>query len=108
MLNGQVLESVESEHDLGVRIRKYLKVSNQCAKAYAKASKILGMINRVVVNKSKEIMLRLYMSLVRPYVEFYIAVSLLHYKKDKACIEKIQKKVYKNDSACEQVLLKKD
>jgi len=36
-MNGQVLQQVEAQSDLGVIIRKDLKASDQCAKAYAKA-----------------------------------------------------------------------
>ena len=40
-MNGHVLHTVESEKDLGVIIRSDLKASDQCASAYAKASKVL-------------------------------------------------------------------
>ena len=41
-MNGHVLHTVESEKDLGVIIRSDLKASDQCASAYAKASKVVG------------------------------------------------------------------
>jgi len=50
-MNGVVLESVEAEKDLGVMISHDLKTSSQCVRAYANANKILGMINRTIVNK---------------------------------------------------------
>jgi len=44
-MNGVVLESIESEKDLGVMISHDLKTSNQCVRAYANSNTILGMIN---------------------------------------------------------------
>jgi len=63
------LESVEAEKDLGVMISHDMKTSNKCVRAYANANKILGMINRTIVNKHSVIMIKLYKSLVRPHVE---------------------------------------
>jgi len=47
-----------------------LKVSQQCKQAYAKASRILGLINRSIKNKDSDILLSLYKSLVRPHLEY--------------------------------------
>jgi len=89
-INGQVLQQVEAQSDLGVIIRKDLKASDQCAKAYAKASRVLGMIGRNIRYKSTEVMLRLYKSMVRPHVEYCTAAWSPDYIKDKQLIEKIQ------------------
>ena len=61
-------------------------------RAYANANKILGMINRTIVNKNSNIMVKLglYKSLVRPHVEYCTAVWSPYYVKDKELIEKIQ------------------
>jgi len=50
------------------------------------------MISRTVVNKSSDVMLKLYKSLVRPHVEYCTPVwSLLTcYEKDKILIERVQ------------------
>jgi len=48
-----------------------LKTSNQCMRAYANANKILGIINRTIVNKNSHIMTKLYKSLARPHMEYY-------------------------------------
>jgi len=94
-MNGQVLQQVEAQSDLGVIIRKDLKASDQCAKAYAKASRVLGMIGRNIRYKSTEVMLRLYKSMVRPHVEYCTAAWSPHYIKDKQLIEKIQRRFLK-------------
>ena len=69
-MNGHMLQEVDSENDLGIVIRNDLKVLDQCAKAYAKASRALGMIGRNIRYKGTEVMLRLFKSLVRPHVEY--------------------------------------
>lgn len=94
-MNGQVLQQVDAQSDLGVVIRKDLKASDQCAKAYAKASRVLGMIGRNIRYKSREVMLRLYKSMVRPHVEYCTVAWSPHYVKDKQLIEKIQRRFIK-------------
>jgi len=46
-----------------------LKTTSQCVRAYANANKIRGKINRTIVNKHSDIMVKLYKSLVRPNVK---------------------------------------
>ena len=67
-----------------------LKASHQCTAACNKANRILGMINRTIVYKSKEVLLKLYKSLVRPHVEYCTPVWSPCYQKDKILIEKVQ------------------
>jgi len=90
VMNGKRLKVVEEEKDLGVLLTRDMKVSVQCGGAYAKANKMLGLIRRVIVNKRKDIMLRLYKSLVRPRLEYCTAVWSPHYSKDRELIERIQ------------------
>jgi len=46
VMDGQTLDTVDSEKDLGVMISYDLKSSNQCIQAYSKANKMLGIITR--------------------------------------------------------------
>ena len=66
------LEVVEEENDIGVLSTNDLKASQsqQCTAACNKANRVLGMINKTIVYKSKEVLLKLYKSLVRPHVEY--------------------------------------
>lgn len=89
-LGSCVLESVSSERDLGVIIQNDLKVSEQCSKVVKTANKILGMINRTFTFKTKDNMLQLYKSLVRPHVEYCIQAWRPHLVKDIALIENVQ------------------
>jgi len=66
------LEVVEEENDIGVLSTNDLKASQsqQCTAACNNANTVLGMMNRTIVYKSKEVLLNLYKSLVRPHVEY--------------------------------------
>jgi hypothetical protein len=94
-LQGVPLKVVESERDLGVIVSSNLKVTNQCRNVFTKANRTLGIINRTVRNKRKDIIIRLYKTLVRPQLEFCTTVWNPSYIKDKALIERIQHRVTK-------------
>jgi len=55
VMNGQILDTVDSEKDLGVMISSDLKSSNQCIHACSKASKMLGMIKRTISYKKVKV-----------------------------------------------------
>ena len=77
LLDGVKLEHLKEEKDLGVIISEDLKWEKQCSSAVSKANKILGMIKRNFVDRSKETILLLYQSLVRPHLEYYCQVLRL-------------------------------
>ena len=89
-MDGKRLEVVAEERDLGVIISKDLKASVQCRAAYNKAMRTLGMINRSIVYKNKDTLLRLYKTLVRPLLEYCSSAWSPHYVKDKQLLEKAQ------------------
>jgi len=91
-MNNQQLEEVTQEKDLGILISNDLKVSQQCQSACTKAMRILGIINRTIVFRHPDIMLRLYKSLVRPHLEYSTAAWSRHYCKDKELIERVQRR----------------
>ena len=68
-------ECIETSHEervLGVIIAETLHVSKQCVSAASKANAILGMTNRAFKYKTKEVVLTLYKSLVRPLLDYCI------------------------------------
>jgi len=91
-MSNQQLEDVTQEKDLGILISNNLKVSQQCQSARSKATRILGIINRTIVFRHPDIMLRLYKSLVRPHLEYCTSVWSPHYCKDKELIERVQRR----------------
>jgi len=87
-MNGVVLQSVEAEKDLEVMISHDVKTSNQCVRA--NDNKILGVINRSIVNKQFDNMVKLYKSLVRSDVEYCTAAWSPYYVTNMELIEQIQ------------------
>jgi len=73
-MGSQKVEAVNEEKDLGVllSIGLDLKPSRQCQHAYSNASKVLGMIGRIITYK--DVLLRLYKALVRPHFEYCSSV----------------------------------
>jgi len=88
-----VLVRVTEESDLGIVISSDLKSSKQCRNAYNKAVKVLGMINRTIKNKDRQILLCLYKSLVRPLLEYAVPAWSPHYIKDKQLLEQAQHRI---------------
>ncbi len=71
-MNGVKLDSVQCVTDLGVSIASSLKFSRHCKDAAGKANRMLGFINRNFSFKNKDIILPLYISLVRPHLEYAV------------------------------------
>jgi len=86
---------VNEERDLGVIISEDLKWEKQCSSAVSKDNRILGMIKRNFVDRSKETILLLYKSLVRPQLEYCCQVWSPHYSKDIKLLEGVQRRATK-------------
>ena len=70
-MGGTVLNTTLNETELGLTISADMKVSEQCGIATAKRNKILGLIQRNIVYKEKELILPLYKTIVRPHLEYF-------------------------------------
>ncbi len=68
-MHGVKLESVHCVKDFGVTITLNLKFSRHCKEAACKANRMLGFINRIFSFTNKDIILPMYISLVRPHVK---------------------------------------
>jgi len=73
-ITGRVLRNVEEQRDLRVHVRRSLKVATQVDRAVKKAYSVLAFINRGIEFKSREVMLQLYKTSVRPHLEYCVAV----------------------------------
>jgi len=73
-----------------VQVTADIKPSRQCQIAYSKANKVLGMIGRTFSYKSRDVLLQLYKSLVRPNLEYCISAWSPYYEKYKQLLERVQ------------------
>ncbi len=89
-MNGTKLESVQCVKDLGVPVVSSLKFSKQCKDAAGKANRMLGFVNRNVSFKTKDVILPLYTSLVRPHLEYVVQFWAPHHAKDIVKLEAVQ------------------
>jgi hypothetical protein len=94
-MSGVKLESVHCIKDLGVTIASSLKFSQQCKDAAGKANRMLGFINRSFSFKNKDVILPLYISLVRPHLEYAVQFWSPHHAKDIAKLEAVQRRATK-------------
>jgi len=91
-LGGQRLEQVESFKYLGVLLSSNLSFSQHIQTICAKARKILGLLyRRFYKNTSNEALLQLYISLVRPHLEYASPVWNPYLKKDIKQLEDVEK-----------------
>ena len=65
-MGGTILESVEAEKDLGIWMHSSAKPHTQCEKAAKKANTALGMILRAFHFRTKDTLVPLYKTFVRP------------------------------------------
>jgi len=89
-MRGHQLDVVTTEKDLGVLICSNLKVAEHCYEAYCKANRMLGLLKWTVKYRNPDTMVRLYKSIIRPYLESSSPAWSPHYRKDKLLLERVQ------------------
>ena len=63
-----VLGRTTQEKDLGVTFSADMKVSEQCGIAASNGNQILGLIRRTITYKEKQLIVPLYIAIVRPHL----------------------------------------
>ena len=94
-MGGQWLAESDREKDLGIVVSQDLKTHVQCLEARNKANRMLGIINRNVSYKSKDVITKLYNSYVRPHLEYCIQAWRPYHRGDIDMLEKVQRRATK-------------
>jgi len=71
-LGEEWLESSPAESHLGLLVDTRLTMTQQCDLAADRAKCIQGCIKHSITSRSKEVIIPLYLALVRPHLEYYL------------------------------------
>ena len=90
-----ILQETMEEKDLGIWMDNSLKFSVHAARAASKAKQILGLIRRFFVHLDSPLMKKLYISMVRPHLEYGNVIWHPQFKKDREILENVQHRATK-------------
>ena len=100
-MDGQLLQVIDQETDIGVVVSKNLKPSDHCTKIAQVVCQILGQVLRSLHFRDKKMFPRLYTTYMRPHIEFASPIWSPLLRKDMELIESVQRKFVKNVSGPE-------
>ena len=95
-MNGVALNETHEEKDLGIWVDSSLKPSMQCEVAAKSANRILGLINKSFHYRTKNTLVPLFKTLVRPKLEFSAAAWNPWLEKDIEVLEKVQRRLIRS------------
>ena len=84
-----------SEKDLGVLMNENLRPREQSISARNRANRVLDFIARNVCNRSVDIILKPYLTLVKPHFDFAMQFWSPYYRMDIIELEALQRRVTK-------------
>ena len=92
-MKGEKIEEAEEEKDLGVWVTTSMKPSKQCATAAKNANFALGQMQKAFHYRTKNNLVPLYKSFIRPKLEGSIAAWSPWTETDKKALEKVQERL---------------
>ena len=98
MLNNderKILLKTESERDLGIIISNNMKYESQCNKASSSAIRMLNLLKHTFNSRDINLWKKLYMTYIRPLLEYSVASWSPHLQKDIYMLEKVQRRATK-------------
>ena len=94
-MNNAQIKADTQEKDLGVLFDDKLKFTPHINQIVAKANSRLGIIRHTFTNLTAKTLLPLYKTLVRPILEYAVAIWRPYYKKDTDIVERVQRRATK-------------
>ena len=102
-MNGQYLQDVDEEKDLGVLVDNELKFHKQVAAVVKSANSKLGLIKKSFATLDENNLPLLYTSLVRSKLEYGNLIWGPFYKEDAKSVEKVQRRATRSVSNLKQL-----
>ncbi|KFQ82748.1 hypothetical protein N335_01020, partial [Phaethon lepturus] len=102
-LGDEGIESSPAKKDSVVLVDEKLDMSWQCALVTQKTNHSLGCIHRSVANRSREGILPLHSTLVRPHLESCVQLWSPQHRKDMDLLERVQRRATKMTRGMEQL-----
>ncbi|KAF7673863.1 hypothetical protein TCON_2746, partial [Astathelohania contejeani] len=92
------LDSIEiaksdCKKDLRVMISRNLKPKTQCISVRNKVNRVLGFISRSISNKTLNVILQLYLALVRPYLYYAVQFWSPYCRMDIISLDCVQRRM---------------
>ena len=74
---------------------QYLRLREQCNSVRNRVNRVLGFIVRNVCNRSADVMLRLYIALVKPHLDYAVQFWFSYNRMDIVNLEEVQRMISK-------------